>query len=195
MLNLLRPDLFLDEAVFNEMVAPNRHLNQAIRHIRSRQPEGNWPVEAQQALIQAATTSWGRRTLMADPRFWECLQKLGVSVPLTDAERIHCLRDLEEVHSLAHVMNRTRRRDIGRFTIREPHTVLVPFTPEQEKFYYDLMRFRREVLALRYDPLVIRLIIDTLERQVASCLPALLPTLGGCPRKNPAGLSNRSCRV
>ena len=177
LLNLLRSDLFLDEAVFNEMVAPNRHLNQAIRHIRSRQPEENWPVEALRALIQASTTSWGRRTLMADPRFWEWLQKLGGSVPLTDAERIHCLRDLEEVHSLAHVMNRTRRRDIGRFTIREPRTVRVPFTPEQEQFYYDLMRFRREMLALRHDPLVIRLIIDTLERQIASCLPALLPTL------------------
>lgn len=96
---------------------------------------------------------------------------------LNDADRINCLRDLEEVHSLAHVMNRTRRRDIGRFTIREPHTISVPFTPEQEEFYQALIEFRQEMLSLDYEEQVIHLITDTLKRQAASCLPAVVPTL------------------
>lgn len=177
LLNLLRPDLFLDETVFNEMVVPNRYLNQAIRHVRSRKPEASWPADAQQALVRAAMTSWGVQTFITDPRFSEWLQKLNGPDSLMDAARIRCLRDLEEMHSLAHVMNRTRRRDIGRFTIREPRTIRVPFTPAQEAFYHELIHFRRQVLALRHNSLVIHLIIDTLERQVASCLPALLPTL------------------
>ncbi|MBG1269290.1 DEAD/DEAH box helicase [Nostoc sp. WHI] len=177
LLNLLRPDLFLDETVFNEMVQPNQHLNQAIRHIRSRLPQSTWQTSSLQALRDAATTTWGKQVLSQDPRFMDWYQKFQDRATLTDADRINCLRDLEEVHSLAHVMNRTRRRDIGRFTIREPHTISVPFTSEQEEFYQALIEFRREMLSLDYEEQVIRLITDTLERQAASCLPALVPTL------------------
>jgi ATP-dependent helicase HepA len=74
-------------------------------------------------------------------------------------------------------MNRTRRRDIGRFTVREPRTVSVAFTAEQQGFYDELIAFRRDVLSLNYDPRVIALVTDTLQRQAASCLPALVPAL------------------
>jgi len=177
LVNLLRPDLFPDEAVFREMIEPNRHLNQAIRHVRSRQPADSWTRDAVAALNSAATTSWGTRTLITDPRFRDCLGALASPTVPTDADRIRFLRELEELHTLAHVMNRTRRRDIGRFTVREPHKVSVPFTPPQEEFYRALIDFRTQMLLLQYDPLVIRLIVDMLERQAASCLPALLPTL------------------
>jgi len=177
LLNLLRPDLFLDETVFNEMVQPNQHLNQAIRYIRNLSSQNTWQTSALQALRDAVTTTWGEQVLSQDPRFMEWYQKLRGGVTFTDIDRINCLRDLEEVHSLAHVMNRTRRRDIGRFTIREPHTISVPFTPEQEEFYQALIEFRREMLSLDYEEQVIRLITDTLERQAASCLPALVLTL------------------
>jgi hypothetical protein len=55
--------------------------------------------------------------------------------------------------------------------------VEVPFTESQQAFYDALIAFRREMLALDYPPAVIRLITDTLERQAASCLPALVPAL------------------
>ncbi|MHC5831562.1 MAG: hypothetical protein ACYT04_90245, partial [Nostoc sp.] len=103
---------------------------QAIRHIRSRLPQNTWLTSALHALGNTATTTWGKRVLSQDPRFMDWYQKFQDRATLTDADRINCLRDLEEVHSLAHVMNRTRRRDIGRFTIREPHTISVPFTAE-----------------------------------------------------------------
>ena len=177
LLNLLRPDLFPDEAVFNEMVAPNRHLIQAMRHVRSQRPDTSWRQDATQSLRQAAATPWGVRALAADARLLESIRMLATPQSPTEADRVRCLRDLEEIHTLAHVMNRTRRRDIGRFTIREPHTVNVRFTPAQEVFYRELIQFRCDFLRLHYGPLVIRLIIDTLERQASSCLPALIPTL------------------
>ncbi len=179
LLNLLRPDLFLDQTVFNEMVEPNKHLNRAIRHIRNCAPINTWVSEALSALQDAATTNWGRLVLSQDPRFMQWYQKLTDSTKLFDADRISCIRDLEEVHSLAHIMNRTRRRDIGKFTLREPQSIRVPFTPEQQEFYEALLEFRQEMLLLEYEPQVIRLILDTLERQVSSCLPALIPTLNG----------------
>ena len=92
---------------------------------------------------------------------------------LSDEDRVRSIRDLEDLHSLAHVMNRTRRRDIGRFTIREPLTVSVDFTPEQRNLYDAVLDFRREVLLQDYGPQVVRLILDTLERQAESCINAI----------------------
>ena len=74
-------------------------------------------------------------------------------------------------------MNRTRRRDIGKFTIREPHTEEVAFTPDQMTFYKALIDFRQQMLSLEHDPRTVRLITVNTERQVSSCLPALLPML------------------
>ena len=177
LLNLLRPDLFPQESVFNEIVEPNSHIILAMRHVRSRQPAESWQGDAFGALETAAATRWGSQTIKTDPRWILWRERLTHLEPLTDEERIKCLRDLEELHTLSHVMNRTRRRDIGKFTIREPIAVNIPFTPAQQHFYDSLLDFRRDILSLQYDPMVIRLIMDTLERQASSCLPALAELL------------------
>lgn len=177
LLNLLRPDLFPDEDVFEDVIEPNRYLTAAMRHVRTRAPRESWQRDAWAELRKARGTAWGTRVLASDPRFQQWYEALGQREMTDDAERIRCLRDLEELHSLAHIMNRTRRRDIEWRTVRDPHTVTVPFTPEQEVFYGALIAFRRELLALDHDPRVVRLITDTLERQAASCLPALVPML------------------
>jgi len=177
LLNLLRPDQFIDFTQFQEMAQPNRYLNRAIRFVRTKQPPDQWYERAQTALVAAAETDWGKQVLKHDPRFARWKERLQKRDDLDDKERVRFIRDIEEVHTLAHVMNRTRRRDIGRFTIREPYTVEVPFTESQQAFYDALIAFRREMLALDYPQAVIRLITDTLERQAASCLPALVPAL------------------
>jgi len=177
LLNLLRPELFPDYSVFQSMLEPNRHLHTALRHVRRRTPVETWQTAAVTALSMAANTEWGQQVLINDPRFAGWSEKLSSTTTLSDVARVQCLRDLEEVHSLAHVMNRTRRRDIGRFTVREPHAVSVPFTPEQQLFYDALLDFRREALRSSFDEFVVRMIMDTLDRQASSCLPALVPIL------------------
>ena len=176
LLSLLRPDIFPDMAVFDEMAAPNRHLTSAMSLVRSARPE-SWQATAVEALDQAAATPWGARVLVDDPRFDGWRRRLGAQTPLSDADRVACLRDLEETHSFAHVMNRTRRRDVGRFTIREPHTVSVPFTESQMAFYEAFIDYRRELLSYFHDPRVAALVISTIERQVTSCLPATVAML------------------
>lgn len=86
LLNLLRPDLFPDEAVFNEMVAPNRHLNQAMHHVRSRLPDATWQHDAVHALREAAATPWGNRALVDDPRFHTWSDSLADSPAADDTE-------------------------------------------------------------------------------------------------------------
>lgn len=170
LLALLRPDLFPDQAVFDEAVEPNRYITLAMRQVRA--PPDDWQRAAAQTLETAAATNWGRRVLVMDPLFRHWQERLAQPAALSDEERIRCLRDLEEGHTLSQVMNRTRRRDIGPFTLRDPQTVEVPFTPAQEAFYQELVELRRQLLLQHYDPVVVPMILDTLQRQAASCLPA-----------------------
>ena len=46
-------------------------------------------------------------------------------------ERVQLISDIENMHTFSNLISRTRRRDIGEFTIRKPYTVTVEFTPEQ----------------------------------------------------------------
>ncbi|MEW2329429.1 SNF2-related protein [Micromonospora chersina] len=170
LLNLLRPDLFPDRQAFLEVVEPNRHLNAAVRALRSG--TSGAAVDALAALDAASRTSWGRQAIAIDPRYSEIRRILG-SAGLAIEDRVRCVREIEELNTLAPLVNRTRRRDIGGFTIREPRTVSVPFTPVQRQFYDRLLEARRDQLLARYNPVVVRLILDTLERQASSCLPAL----------------------
>ena len=41
------------------------------------------------------------------------------------------ISDIENLHTFSNLISRTRRRDIGEFTVRKPITVTVDFTPEQ----------------------------------------------------------------
>lgn len=177
LLNLLRDDLFQDYGLFELMAEPNEALNRAARFIRGYQSVPSWQDEVQQCLIAASSTAWGRNALRADANFAFWLDRLASNELLSDAERIRCLRDLEEVHAFVRVVSRTRRRDIGRFTVREPHTLAVPFTPQQRMFYEQLIDFRRRVLTELYGSATARLIIDTLERQATSCLPMIAQAL------------------
>ncbi len=173
LLHLLQPELFPDKSVFHEVLEPNAFLTSAARTLRAGPSAGeDWIAQTTRALNAAERTTWGRAVLSSDPKFRNVVARV-VDRDMGNEERVRCIHDLEELHSLAHVMNRTRRRDIGHFTLREPRTVSVPFTTEQRRLYDAVLAFRREVLLLDYDPQVVRLILDTLERQAASSINAL----------------------
>jgi len=177
LLNLLRPELFTDKDMFDQVVEPNRYVTRAMHSIRSNLPVDSWQKDAAVSMQQIKSTAWGSQVIQQDPIFIEWNARLSNEIPLTDNERVRCLRDLEEIHSLSHTINRTRRRDIGRFTIREPQTISVPFTEQQQDFYEALIDFRREMVLQEYNAAIAEMICITLQRQAASCLPALIPLL------------------
>jgi len=177
LLHLLRADLFPNFDTFRRMVEPNRHITNAMRHVRTGTPEDSWRDAAADALESASRTSWGAEALVRAPQFVHWTGRLRSAEPMSDKERVACLRELEELHSLALVMNRTRRRDIGRFTQREPVTVEVPFTAEQQSFYDNLVAWRRQVLEFQHGSSVANLVLSQIERQAASCLFGVVESL------------------
>lgn len=174
LLNVLRPDLVIDRKAFEQMAEPNRFINEAVRLCRENNP--NWQVEAAAELHEATQTEWGRLFLREGPTFQAAFDKLH-EADIPDAERVALTRTLEELYTFSSIINRTRRRDIGEFTTRKPHTLTVEFTDEQRALHDDLLSVISHILARCHGQQNVKFMMTTIRRQAASCLYGLSPLL------------------
>lgn len=174
LLNVLRPDLIIDHASFEQMAEPNRYINEAVRLCREKGPD--WQEEAADQLQKATQTEWGRLFLREGPSFQEAFDKLH-EAELADADRVVLTRTLEELYTFSSVINRTRRRDIGEFTTRKPQTLTVEFTDDQRELHDDLLSVIARILARCHGQQNVKFMMTTIRRQAASCLYGLAPLL------------------
>ncbi len=174
LLNVLRPDLVLDQASFEHMAEPNPFINQAVHHART-QGQG-WTGRATAALEQAAATAWGQAILRDNPEFGRIRDRLAKGSVAAD-ERVQFITDMEALHTFSGIINRTRRRDIGAFTIRKPETFKVAFTPDQQRLHDELLRVQAEIFSRLHPSANVKFMMTTIRRQAASCLYGLAPFL------------------
>jgi len=174
LLNTLRPDLIIDQESFEHMAEPNPFINQAVSLARAQEPE--WPVRTLEVLDQAAATAWGQAILRHNPDFIRIRSRL-VEGNVTSEERVQVITDIEAMHTFAGIINRTRRRDIGDFTIRKPETVVVAFTPAQQHLHDELLRVQAEIFSRLHGDINVKFMMTTIRRQAASCLYGLAPFL------------------
>ena len=174
LLNTLRPDLIRDEDTFQHMAEPNPYINQAVNHTRAQ--ELDWTFKVRDALEQAASTPWGQAILSRNPEF-NRIRKQIAEGSITPDERVQLISDIEALHTFSGIINRTRRRDIGAFTIRKPETVVVEFTTEQKLIHDELLRVQAEIYARLHGDINVRFMLTTIRRQAASCLYGLVPFL------------------
>ena len=172
LLNTLRPDLVIDEETFAHMAEPNPHINEALRQIRSGKDD--WQERAEQALMSAASTDWGRSLLVSNPDFQSTCKNLAEN-QLDQEERLAIARKIESFHSFSRLINRTRRRDIEDFCIRKPETVECPFTEEQAALHNMLLEFEAETLTMIHGNQNVNFMMTTIRRQAASCIFGLAP--------------------
>lgn len=174
LLHLVRPDILPSRREFEQMAAPNPHLNVAIEAARMAGPD--WKYAAREAIGLALATPWGRGVLAFDPRLQEGIDCLAAEED--DATmRLALIRQLEELYTFSPLINRTRRRDIGNFTTRKPETVAVDFTPEQSALHGDLIGLIARILRHRHGDLNLAFMLSTVRRQIASCVFGLAPLL------------------
>ena len=174
LLNVLRPDLVLDEESFNHMAEPNPFINRAVDAARAQ--ESGWVQSAKESLEQAANTSWGQAILKNNPEFKRIRNHLA-NGRVTSEERIQLITDMEALHTFSGIINRTRRRDIGEFTIRKSQTVEVALTTEQEELHEALLVTQAEIFRSLHGNQSVNFMMTTLRRQLASCLHGLEPLL------------------
>ncbi|OQB27092.1 MAG: RNA polymerase-associated protein RapA [Chloroflexi bacterium ADurb.Bin180] len=174
LLNVLRPDLVIDRASFEQMAEPNRHIYTAVQHCRAAQ--AGWQGKVRDSLDEVARTEWGRLFIRESPPFQHIYDQLR-DVALDDSTRVGLTRGIEELYTFSSLINRTRRRDIGEFTTRKPETVTVEFTTEQKQLHDGLLDVIARILAYCHGQQNVKFLMTTIRRQAASCLYGLAPLL------------------
>jgi len=174
LLNVLRPDLIIDQESFEHMAEPNPFINRAVDFARGQ--GAGWTAKAAEALDEAAATSWGRVLLRNSPEFSRIRNQLSRG-DIPSGERVQLITDLEALHTFAGIINRTRRRDIGDFTVRKPETVVIEFSPAQKKLHDDLLQIQAEIFTQIHEDTNVKFMMTTIRRQAASCLYGLAPFL------------------
>lgn len=174
LLNVLRSDLIFDRTSFDLMAEPNKYINRAIK--LCRQNSAGWPGEAARQLNRAAQTEWGRMFLREGQAFQSAFD-ICRQDDVSDEERVTLIRELEELYTFSSIINRTRRRDIGEFTIRRPETVTVNFTVEQQSLHDDLLDVIARILEKCHGRQNVKFMMSIIRRQAASCLYGLAPLI------------------
>jgi SNF2 family DNA or RNA helicase len=174
LLNVLRPDLIIDSASFQQMAEPNTYINEAIKHCRTAGP--GWHNQVRQSLEQITDTQWGRVFIRETPEFQDIYDRLGQD-ELNDTQRVEIISGLERMYTFSPLINRTRRRDIGEFTIRKPETLTVDFTQAQRTLHDDLLDVVARMLGHSHGQQNVAFMMTTIRRQAASCLYGLAPLL------------------
>ncbi len=75
------------------------------------------------------------------------------------------------------MINRTRRRDIGEFTTRQPRTLTAEFAPGQRRLHDGLLEVVSRITARTHGERNVKFMMTTIRRQAASCLYGLAPLL------------------
>ncbi len=185
LLQLLRPDLLTSRQDFDQMAEPNPYLNMAVDLARTA--EQGWQEDVRKELKNALATPWGRGVLINEPQINEVFNLLNEN-EISDTKRLILINKLESLYTFSHLINRTRRRDIGSFTTRKPCTILVDFTAEQRDLHDELLGFIGRVLAFRHGDQNLKFMLSTVRRQVASCVFGLAPLLEGILQRHLSSL-------
>jgi len=176
LLNVLRPDLVIDHASFEQMAEPNQYINTAVQHCRTA--GDGWQHDARASLDEVARTEWGRLFMRESPAFQSIYDHLQDD-DLGDVDRIGVTHAIEALYTFSPLINRTRRRDIGEFTTRKPETINVEFTPDQKQLHDGLLDVVSQILSFCHGQQNVKFMMTTIRRQAASCLYGLAPLLKG----------------
>lgn len=191
LLNSLRPDVFVDFSTFQRMAEPNQFINNAAGVIRRK--EDNWQNKALEFLNSAKETFWGKESFEENPDFIEVEEKLR-ELDINEEERVRLITTIEGFNTFSNIINRTRRRDIGNFTVRKSQTVRTTFTLSQESFYNHLLDIERKVMQICHGPNV-EFMMNMIQRQCSSCIFGMIPLLKQILTRNISSILEAYCEA
>jgi superfamily II DNA or RNA helicase len=171
LLNLLSPEDFDSDAIFDQLLEPNEHINRALRELRSTfPPDRKKVIETLRRVEQTAVAERFRR----NPLYKHALDRLA-EAPKDLRQVVEIQRDIEELNTIGRVFTRTRKRDLSEpFPVRHPATLEVGWTEEEWNVYQAATRYvanRSRRLLEQKVPLGFIAIMP--QRQAASCLPVM----------------------
>jgi superfamily II DNA or RNA helicase len=163
-LSILAPDEFFEDYEFDKRIAPNAYLNQAIRALRSRPPNGSAAanqLERIRLLPHAAA-------FVGHPLYETVCADVASADLSSEEVRFALVRRINDLNTIGHVFTRTRKREVqDHFPARRAMTVTVTLTPAEREFYDAVTEFVRQESG---DYANFSTIMP--QRQVASSIPA-----------------------
>ncbi len=171
LLNLLCPDMVIDQHSFRAMSEPNPYINEAIKFLRQ-----NNVYAALGSLQSVVSTSWGRNVVAYHPKYKSSIDMLKKD-SLSREEKMQLIHDIEQLHSFHSMLNRTRRCDIEDFCVRTPYTIESAFTDSQQDLYDKLLEFEATALSMMHPSVPLKFMMGTILRQASSCIYGLVPAI------------------
>lgn len=172
LLNLLRPDLVVDEDTFTIMHTPNKYITQAIQNVHKQEYS-----KAIENLEFAAYKTEGGRFIINRPDFKDIIEELGHS-NLSKEKVVELIDNISKLHTFNSLINRTLRKQISSdFCIRKPETVRTIFTEEELAVVQELRALKTSILQNIVGIDNVNFVMTTLERQAASCIHGLAPSI------------------
>ena len=176
MLNLLRPDLIIDQEVFKSMAEPNAFITKAISECRAKNK--NWIHNSKKYLESCLSTQWGNNVLKNTEQF-HLLTNFFSKDDINDETRLEIIKLFEDMYSFSSLINRTKRRDIQKdyFCVRKPKTIEIEFTETQKELYQSIIEVIYKCMRRTYSKVNPQFLMTTIQRQASSCLFGLKPLL------------------
>jgi SNF2 family DNA or RNA helicase len=171
LLGILIPEEFADFALFDTVLEPNEHLNNALHRLYD-------PEKALKVLKAVEGTSQ-RDRFLKNSYYQEALELLSNNRSLNRTQAIRLQKLLSELNCLSYVFTRTKKRDIEvQFPVREARVLRVTFTREEKHFYNAVTDFVAERFTESHgSSRGISFAIIMPQRQVASCIQAMRENL------------------
>lgn len=183
LLNILLEGEFPDHETFEAVLEPAQTINQAIRLLGD-------PGECLDYLGELSNSSVGNK-LTQHPDYMVVKSRLETGNPMTRDEIIRMRRTLASISPISQVFSRTRKKEVpDSGALRDAKILPVNLTEAEHAFYEEYMEYVRlsHLLKNRSTPLGFALMMK--ERQVASCLPAVILSLDNDTSKDYEGLDS-----
>ena len=163
-LSILVPEEFFDAYEFADRIAPNQHLHQAVRALRTRHADVALAELRQIASMRHA------QLFVGNPYYEElCAELAGrgkAKIPVE--ERFAIQEKIQNLSTIGHVFTRTRKREVqDRFPSRRAAVVKVRLTDPERDFYEAVTAFVRAQSGQMANFAAVMP-----QRQVASSIPA-----------------------
>ncbi|NEQ99488.1 MAG: DEAD/DEAH box helicase family protein, partial [Cyanothece sp. SIO2G6] len=168
LLRLISPEDFLSEDLFNQMLAANQPIIEALRYL--------WSTPANFANAKQCVEQAKRSPFFADNRLLDQIANaLTQEIKESDDQRIELGFRLEKVSLLSQYITRSRKRDVLPNRVeRKPQTLQVHFSPLEKQIYDTVTNKIRQQLKGKRGASLFQLIAR--QRQMASCMVAALET-------------------
>jgi superfamily II DNA or RNA helicase len=166
LLQIISPDDFFDQLIFENMLEANNPIIRALRFLWSTPPKLR---QAKAELKKALASQY-----LANNRLLQFVcEALLEAEDLNEDQRVDLGYKLEKVSLLGQYITRSRKRDVIPNRVRrEPQTLIVEFSPLEKEIYDHITKQIKEQTQGKQGVSVFRLI--SRQRQMASCMVAAL---------------------